>query len=409
MSLRSVGAGLLLILLIGTSALVAWYTLARTSPFEVLSLLNPRDGQAVLTPAGEAVLHPREVGVPARWGGTFPPGRIIYLPEGFHISIYAAGLDGARFMTVGPEGDIYLSEMGAGRVVVLPDRDGDGVADGVHTYAEGLDRPHGLAFYNGSLYAAETGRVLRLPDTDGDLRADRLEVVIPDLPKGGGHITRTIGFGPEGMLYVSVGSSCNVCEDDPRRAAILRFTPDGKSEEPYARGLRNAVGFLWRPGTGELWATDNGRDMLGDDIPPDEVNVVAQGRHYGWPHCYGDRVADPAFDRPGFCSGTEPPVVKIQAHSAPLGLRFYTGIKFPEEYRGDLFVALHGSWNRRVPTGYKVVRIRLNDPPTVEDFATGWLVGEKAWGRPVDILVGRDGALYVSDDYAGAVYRISYP
>mgnify|MGYP001587956624 CR=1 FL=1 len=403
------GAGLLIILLVGTSALVLWYTLARTSPFEVLSLLNPRDGQAVLTPAGEAVLHPREVGVPARWEGAFPRGRSIYLPEGFQINIYAAGLDGARFMTVGPEGDIYLSEMGAGRIVVLPDRDGDGVADDAITYADGLDRPHGLAFYNGSLYAAETGRVLRLPDADGDLRADLQEVIIPDLPARGGHITRTIGFGPDGMLYVSVGSSCNVCEDDPRRAAILRFTPDGRNEEVYAPGLRNAVGFLWRPGTGELWATDNGRDMLGDDIPPDEVNIVAQGRHYGWPYCYGDRVADPAFDRAEFCEGTEPPLVKLQAHSAPLGLRFYTGIKFPEEYRGDLFVALHGSWNRRVPTGYKVVRVRLSDPPTVEDFATGWLVGERAWGRPVDILVGKDGALYVSDDYAGAVYRISYP
>ncbi|MBI2561619.1 MAG: PQQ-dependent sugar dehydrogenase, partial [candidate division NC10 bacterium] len=208
------------------------------------------------------------------------------------------------------------------------------------------------------------------------------------------HWTRTIAFGPDGKMYVSVGSSCNACEErDPRRAGILQFTPDGTGGRIFARGIRNAVGITFHPRTGELWATNNGRDWLGDDFPPDTILVVKDGAHYGWPHCNGLRVPDPDFGRPDFCKITAPPVVEIQAHSATLGLAFYTGNMFPAEYHGD-----------------KVIRIPMQGgrPGAPQDFATGWLQGNRAWGRPVDVITGRDGALYVSDDRAGLIYRISY-
>jgi glucose/arabinose dehydrogenase len=234
---------------------------------------------------------------------------------------------------------------------------------------------------------------------------------VPDLPKGSGHWTRTIAFGPDGKLYVSVGSSCNVCnETDPRRAAVLQFSADGTGGRVFARGIRNAVGIAFHPATGALWATNNGRDWLGDDLPPETILILKDGAHYGWPYCNGSRVPDPDFGRPDFCKTVALPTVEIQAHSAPLGLTFYTGEAFPVEYRGDLFVALHGSWNRSVPTGYKVIRIPVRDgkPGAPQDFGTGWLQGSRAWGRPVDVITGKDGALYVSDDRAGVIYRIAY-
>ncbi|MFO7172125.1 MAG: sorbosone dehydrogenase family protein [Bacillota bacterium] len=357
-------------------------------------------------------LVPVELEVPpALAEGPFAEPRRLYLPAGFRIQVFAAGLGQARFMAVGPEGDLYLSIPREGRVVALPDRDGDGVADQVVTVAEGLDRPHGLAWHQGDLYVAENSRVIRLEFRDG-APTGAYQVVVPNLPRGGGHWTRTIAFGPDGKLYVSAGSSCNVClEDDPRRAAITRYNPDGTGEEIYATGLRNSVGLAFHPETGELWATENGRDLLGDDFPPEEINRIEPGRHYGWPHCHGDRVPDPEFGRGFDCSATEPPAVMMQAHSAPLGLAFYTGDTFPAAYRGQLFVAFHGSWNRSVPTGYKVVLVPFRDGQPAGgpvDFLTGFLVGDRAWGRPVDLVVGGDGALYLSDDRAGAVYRIRY-
>lgn len=337
-------------------------------------------------------------------------GRII-LPPGFNIEVYASGLRGPRFMALSPGGVLFVSLLLEGEIMALPDKDGDGRADKAITFAEGLDRPHGLAFRAGFLYVAETGRVLRLWDKDADLRADGRETIVREIPPGGGHWTRTLGFGPDGGLYVSVGSSCNVCEeDDERRATILRFNPDGSGGRIFAQGLRNAVGFRWHPRTGELWATENGRDWLGDDLPPDELNRVREGGHYGWPYCFGQRVPDPEYEMASFCRKTVPAAFEFQAHSAPLGLAFYTGDMFPREYRGDLFVAFHGSWNRTVPTGYKVVRVRFKggEPIEQEDFATGWLVEGKAWGRPVDLLVGRDGALYLTDDRGGRIYRITH-
>jgi glucose/arabinose dehydrogenase len=371
----------------------------------------PQPGPQQTPPTIEPIDGPVEQGlvVPSAWKTDHLEGRVLRLPDGFKISVYASGLKNARFMAIDDEGNLFLSQPKEGRISVLRDLNRDGAADEVIVYVEGLNLPHGLALDERWLYVAENDRVERLRDDNGDFMADHKELITNDIPGPGGHFTRTIGFGPDGKMYVSVGSSCNVCEDDPRRAAILRFEKDGSGDELFARGLRNSVGFVWHPETGEMWATDNGRDWLGDDLPPDEINIVYEGKHYGWPYCYGQRIPDPQYNDAELCATTEPPVVELQAHSAPLGLRFYNGDMFPEEYHGDLFVAYHGSWNRKVPTGYKVVRIVLDDEePVVEDFVVGWLVDGEKWGRPVDVLVGVDGSMFISDDFAGVVYRVSY-
>jgi glucose/arabinose dehydrogenase len=342
-----------------------------------------------------------------------PPPEPIALPPGFGLSVYATGLNNPRMMALGPDGQLYLAERGNGRIVRLPDRDGDGVSDGLEVVADGLQTPSSLAFApDGSLYVGETERILRLsaPDAQGIFQVR--EVLVSGLP-GGGHNTRTVLLSPDGRwLYVSVGSSCNVClEEDERRATIMRYTADGADGIVYARGLRNAVGIVFRPGTEELWATCNGRDFLGDDQPPETVNRVQEGDDFGWPRCHAGRIIDPDFGSAGACDGVASPAVEIQAHSAPLGLAFYTGAQFPAAYQGSLFVALHGSWNRSVPTGYKVVRMDFQDgrPGPVEDFATGWLRADgSSWGRPVDLLTAPDGSLWVSDDGEGRIYRVFY-
>lgn len=338
----------------------------------------------------------------------------VRLPQGFEIRVFARGLFGPRFMTLGPDKKIYVSMPRMGWVGRLRDDDNDGKMERVDRVAQDLDRPHGLAFWQGKLYVAGTEKIWRVDRFRERNSAGQVTAMVSNLPSGGGHWTRTILFGPDGKLYVSVGSSCNVCKEaDPRRAAIVRYNPDGTGEEIFAKGLRNSVGIAWRPATKELWGTENGRDWLGDDHPPEEINIIKQGKDYGWPYCIGNRVPDPDFGSPERCRNTEPPHVTLPAHNAPLGLAFYTGQQFPKEYHGDLFVALHGSWNRSRKDGYKVVRVRLgNGQPKVEDFATGWLRREErrdvVWGRPVDLLVGADGSLYLSDDYAGLIYRISY-
>jgi glucose/arabinose dehydrogenase len=355
---------------------------------------------------------------PAACAGVPPPsvplGEAVRLPAGFRIGVFARELGHPRFLAVDPGGTLLVSVPRSGRVLALPDADGDGRADRAVTVLEGADLPHGLAFHQGALYVAETGRVVRVAYDPATHRAvGPPEVVVPDLPPRGSHWTRTIAFGPDGRLYVAVGSSCNVCEErNPRRAAITRYDVDGSGEFPFATGLRNAVGLAFRPGTSELWATVNGRDWLGDDRPSELVTRVEAGGFYGWPYCFfdGDRVVpDPDLGSRERCRTVARPSLTYQAHSAPLGLAFYTGTRFPAEYRGNLFVALHGSWNRSVPTGYKVIRVRLDGPvPTAEDFASGWLVGDRAWGRPVDVAVGTDGSLFVSDDAQGLVYRITH-
>lgn len=339
-------------------------------------------------------------------------GGKINLPPGFEIQLFASDLGMARHMAVSPAGDLFVTDFTGGHVFVLPDKDGDGKADQRITFAEGLDSPHTVAFFEEGIYVSVLDGVVRFTDKDGDLKGEDKKVVISGLPTGGRHYTKTISFGPDGKLYLSIGSSCNVCEEkDPRLAAILQYNVDGTGEKIFARGLRNSVGLAWHPQTGELWAADNGRDHLGDNRPPEEINIIKEGGHYGWPYCYGQQKPNPEFKhRADICKETIPPTVELQAHSAPLGLTFYTAKQFPEEYQGNLFVAFHGSFNRSVPTGYKVIRIKLVDrqPEKVEDFATGWLVEGKAWGRPVDVVVGKDGALYVSDDLRGVIYRIFY-
>jgi glucose/arabinose dehydrogenase len=342
-----------------------------------------------------------------------PTENPIALPPGFAIGVFAQSLDDPRMLALGPEGALYVAERGAGRILRLPDQDGDGRADAQQVVAQGLNAPSSLVFYqDGSLYVAETTRILRLSDPDPQGAFQKQDVIVDGLPSGG-HSTRTVLFSPDySTLFISIGSSCNVCvEQDSRRAAIMAYNPDGSHPRLYARGLRNAVGITFHPATDELWATNNGRDLLGDDLPPETINLVQQGDDFGWPRCHSGLIVDPEFGDPQGCQGVKAPLVEMQAHSAPLGLTFYRGSQFPQAYRGDLFVAFHGSWNRSVPTGYKLVRISMQggQPGPVQDFAVGWLLPDgSSWGRPVDVITASDGSLYLSDDAGGKIYRIFY-
>ena len=340
----------------------------------------------------------------------------IEVPEGFAVEIFAQGLNGPRFMAVGPDRILYAADRGNDRIVALPDADGDGQADEIHVFAEGLNNPHSLVYHRGSWYVGVPEGVLRLTDSDGDGTADSQTTLIDNYLPAGQHSTRTVAFLPDGRLLLSAGSTCNVCqEEDPRRAAITVYdSPVGQDsltgEQIFATGLRNAVGLAIHPQTGALWATNNGRDLMGDDLPPETVYIVVEGRDYGWPACHSGTVLDPEFGFDGACEAAEQPIVAMQAHSAPLGVTFYTGDACSVDYQGDLFIAFHGSWNRSEPTGYKIVRVPLegsNPVGPVEDFATGWLNNDgSSNGRPVDVVVGSDGALYVSDDKGGFIYRI---
>jgi len=340
-------------------------------------------------------------------------------PPGFHISVFAEDVDGARIMVFSPGGALLVSESGEGKVVALPDPKHAGRAARTVIILDGLNEPHGMAFYEGKLYVAENDKVRRYDWDETSLRASNPKM-LTNLPDGGGHSTRSLLF-HGGKMYVTAGSSCNVCvESDPRRAAVMEFNPDGSGQKIFAKGLRNAVGLAVNPKTDTVWVTVNGRDWLGDDLPPETIyDLGKDGGDAGWPYCYGDRVPDPNFTKPGDnrCQSVLEPKVQMQAHSAPLGLAFYEGTMFPPDYRNNIFVAFHGSWNRSVPTGYKIVRVKLDDKGQpvggAEDFITGWLApGEKhkgRWmGRPVGIVFGGDGAMYVSDDAAGVIYRITY-
>jgi len=365
------------------------------------------DRRIVLGLLVAAVAPPAAAQAPAGLVSVQVAGHTVQVPAGFAVDVYAEGLRGARFMALAPDGTPYLSLTRSGKVVELPDANGDGRADTVITVAQGLDLPHGLAFRGDTLWVAENDKVVRLAPGSATP-----EVVVPNLPGRGGHFTRTIVFGPDDKLYVSVGSSCNICdESDPRRAAILRFNLDGSGGEIFAHGLRNSVGIAFDPATGELWGTNNDRDNLGDDLPPDRINIVRRGLNYGWPQCYLPGKNNPEYPTAD-CSRVEGPAIAFQAHSAPLGIAFSTGTQFPAAYRGGAFVAYHGSWNRTVPTGYKVVYVRQENgrPVAISDFLTGFLPDPKAppWARPVGLLVLPDGSLLVSDDTGGYVFRVHY-
>jgi glucose/arabinose dehydrogenase len=335
------------------------------------------------------------------------------LPPGFSISVYADNVPNARSMTLGPAGTLFVGTRTAGVVYAVVDANKDQKADRVFTIATGLEMPNGVAVRDGSLFVAEVSRILRFDHIETALEKPPAPVVVTDaFPRDRHHGWKFIAFGPDGWLYVPVGAPCNVCERaDARYASITRIRPDGSGLEVFASGVRNTVGFDWHPVTKALWFTDNGRDMLGDDLPPDELNVApAKGRHFGFPYCHGGTIADPEFGLKRPCPEFTPPARALGPHVAALGMRFYTGSMFPAAFRNQILIAEHGSWNRRAPIGYRVMKVTLSGDRVTgyEPFVEGWLQGRKPWGRPVDVLVMPDGALLVSDDLAGAIYRISY-
>jgi glucose/arabinose dehydrogenase len=337
----------------------------------------------------------------------------IQLPPGFKIHIFSDRVPGARSMTLSPKGTLFVGTRREGKVYALVDRNRDQKADQVYEIASGLNLPNGVAFRNGSLYVAEVNRILRFDQIERRLAHPPKPVVVTDqFPSDRHHGWKFIAFGPDGKLYVPVGAPCNICERSDLYASITRIRSDGKGLEMVARGVRNSVGFDWDPATKELWFTDNGRDWLGDDLPPDELNrATRDGLDFGFPYCYGNNVPDPKYKKSkNFCAKYTVPEQNFQAHVAALGMRFYTGKMFPPEYRGQVFLAQHGSWNRSRKVGYRVVTVKIKDGKAlgVQPFAAGWLHDQSSWGRPVDVQVMPDGALLISDDQAGAIYRVSY-
>ena len=335
------------------------------------------------------------------------------VPAGFRIAVFASGLTGARHLAVSPEGTLIVARRA--EIVALPDRDRDGHAE-PEVLLSGLTYAHSVAFANGYLYFTTTPALMRVRWVDGrpsgtPERLAELPTSTPSL-----HTSRSLVIGRDGRLYVSIGSSCNVCvEPDARRTTIQVFDADGSNGHTFASGLRNAVGMVWHPETGKLWTTDIGQDQLSDDLPPDEIDVVEEGKHYGFPYFYGRGVPNPAAEvrdvtRPVTAEQAVPPVAELPAHTTPLGMTFYTGTQFPAAYRHALFVSMKGSTTRSEKVGYKLVRVLLKDgrPAGVEDFATGWLKDGAVSGRPVGLATGADGALYVADDNKGFIYRISY-
>ena len=337
------------------------------------------------------------------------------VPEGFTASVFATGLVQPRLIAFSPDGVLYAARQSKGDVVALPDADKDGKADKMEIVASNLVRPHGLAFHKGWLYIATNPTVVKMKYANGKLEGAPVKVV--DLPVSTtSHWTRTIGFGRDGKMYVSIGSSCNLCEDeDARRTTIMQYNIDGSGGRAFAKGLRNAIGFGWDPKSALMYSTDMGEDGLGEQVPPDEINLIQDGKHYGWPYFVGKNMANPNLKNPkGALKAEEatPPAFELPAHASPIDLAFYTGKKFPAAYRGAMFVTLHGSGPKSRPdkVGYKVVRVVMQDgkPVGIEDFATGWLKDGQVIGRPAALATGPDGALYVSDDTKGFIYRIAY-
>ena len=348
---------------------------------------------------------------------TAAPDVGLSVPAGFRAEVYAQGFKKPRLMAVSPNGDVFLSDLEAGRVYVLLDRNGDGKLDSQQVFAEGLNEPHGLAFHKDYLYVANTDAVVRFPYKVGDTKASAAPETLVGLPVKGKHYSRTVVFGPDDRMYVAAGSDCNVCEEaDPKRAAVWAYDENGQNGQLYASGLRNAVGLAWHDGT--FYASVNGRDLLGNDTPPESFFVVKENQNYGWPYCYPlaagqTQVWDKDFGKKNqaYCDKAQPSFATTTGHAAPLGISFYSGqnvkAAFPAQYNGLMFAALHGSWNRLPQSGYKVITVNPKTGQT-QDFLDGFHSGLSTSGRPVDVQQAPDGALLVSDDGNGLVYRVSY-
>ena len=336
----------------------------------------------------------------------------IKLPPGFTIEV-AARVPNARAMTWGERGTLFVGSV-QGRVYAVTLAGSAGGSANVRTIASGLREPAGVAFRDGALYVSAISQIVKFANIERNLDAPPAPVIVSDrFPSDGHHGRKFIAFGPDGKLYVPVGAPCNICEPDTSRYTIItRMNVDGSGFEIVARGVRNSVGFDWHPTTKELWFTDNGRDMLGDDVPPCELNHVTKpGQNFGYPYCHGGTIADPEYGRLHACAEFDAPAQNLGPHVAPLGMRFYTGTQFPAAYRNQVFIAEHGSWNRSKKIGYRVTQVTLDaagNAVSYTPFAQGWLQGESVWGRPADVLVAPDGSLLVSDDLAGAIYRIRY-
>jgi glucose/arabinose dehydrogenase len=347
----------------------------------------------------------------------------ISLPDGFKIDIYASDVENARSMTISPSGTVFVGNRKADNVFALMDNDKDGKVDKKYLITDKLtNMPNGVVFHNGDLYVAEVNKIWLFKDIEKNLeKIDDVgsypeePILISDkFPSDKHHGWKYISIGPDNKLYVPVGAPCNICESkDEIYSTITRMDLDGKNQEIYARGVRNTVGFTWHPETGEMWFTDNGRDMLGDNYPPCELNrVQVSGKHYGYPYCHGSDISDPEFGSKYPCDDFVKPVQNLGPHVAPLGVKFYDGNMFPDEYKGDIFIAEHGSWNRTKKIGYRITRVKIENNKSLgyEPFIDGWLEKEKndAWGRPVDIIFLDDGSMLISDDYANVIYRVTY-
>ena len=338
----------------------------------------------------------------------------LHLPDGFKISIYADNVVNARSLALGDNGVVFVGTTREGKVYAVQDSNNDGVADKQPIIASNLNMPNGVAYKDGSLYVAEVNRIIRFDHVNQQLANMPKPVVVNgQFPSDKHHGWKYLRFGPDNKLYTAVGAPCNICNPEKEiYTSLIRLNPDGSDLEIIARGIRNTVGFDWQPGTNALFFTDNGRDYLGDDEPPDELNQWSvKGEHFGYPHCHGGDIADPEFADGKKCRQFIAPVWKFRAHVAALGIRFYQGKQFPDEYKNQLFVAEHGSWNRTELQGYRVALIKFNQgkPVSEQNFVSGWLTkGGDVLGRPVDILTLPDGSLLISDDKLGVIYKVSY-
>jgi len=396
---KSLKRAIVSLLLVVTVATCGLFTYAWLGPPRIGNpgvLLASLTGRGVPTPSRDVVVSR------------------LHAAPGFEVGLYAGDIPAARWLHFTGTGDLIVARTRVGEVLLLErDRDRDGRADGRRVLVTGLDGPHGLAIRGGLLYVAERTAVGRVPFDEGSgAVTGTYQRFITGLTADGSHVTRTIAFGPDGMLYLSQGSTCNVCEEkDPRRATMMRFAPDGTKGEVYATGLRNSVGFDWAPWSGALYATENARDLLGDDFPPDELNRIERRAFYGWPYVNGFNVLDPDLGagHESLLSIAKPPAHGFRAHNAPLGIVFLRSGARPPGYERAAIVALHGSWNRSVPDGYKVVSLHWREDGSIEerDFLAGFLGDSGVIGRPAGVAEGPDGAVYVADDYAGAIYRVA--